>query len=153
MNVPHGPPATTQPRTDRAAGKALAGERIAAMRARTRKIRIRVASGATALFVAAFGGIYAQMATGHDPALSAEPLVKRLVETACDVWQRHRRLERGEYRDRGLELKRSRHERLDGSTTTSTEAANRRRHVERQRIHVEQRRIVRDDVAVLREPK
>ena len=42
---------------------------LLARRARVRRIRARVAAGATALFLAAFSGLYVQMATGHDPAL------------------------------------------------------------------------------------
>lgn len=45
---------------------------IAARRARVRRIRARVAAGATALFIAAFSGLYVQMASGNDPALGAE---------------------------------------------------------------------------------
>jgi hypothetical protein len=45
---------------------------IAARRARIRRIRARVAAGATALFIALFSGLYVQMASGHDPALGAE---------------------------------------------------------------------------------
>jgi hypothetical protein len=41
----------------------------AARRARVHRIRVRVAAGATALFIALFSGLYVQMATGHDPAL------------------------------------------------------------------------------------
>jgi len=37
--------------------------------ARVRRIRARVAAGTTALFLAAFSGLYVQLATGHDPAL------------------------------------------------------------------------------------
>jgi hypothetical protein len=37
---------------------------------RTKLIRTRVVAGAVALFVALFGGITAQLAAGHDPALS-----------------------------------------------------------------------------------
>ena len=42
---------------------------LLARRARVRRIRARVAASATALFLAAFSGLYVQMATGHDPAL------------------------------------------------------------------------------------
>ena len=45
---------------------------LAARRARVRRIRGRVATGATALFLALFSGLYVQMATGNDPALGAE---------------------------------------------------------------------------------
>jgi len=42
---------------------------LLARRARVRRIRARVAAGATALFLGAFSGLYVQMATGHDPVL------------------------------------------------------------------------------------
>jgi len=42
---------------------------LLARRARVHRIRARVAAGATALFLAAFSGLYVQMATGHDPAV------------------------------------------------------------------------------------
>ena len=45
---------------------------VAARRARIRRIRARVAAGATALFIALFSGLYVQLATGNDPALGAE---------------------------------------------------------------------------------
>jgi hypothetical protein len=40
-------------------------------RRRVKKIRSRIAAGAAALFIAVFGGITVQLASGHDPALSA----------------------------------------------------------------------------------
>jgi hypothetical protein len=45
---------------------------LAARRARVRRLRARVAGGATAVFLALFSGLYVQMATGHDPALGAK---------------------------------------------------------------------------------
>lgn len=45
---------------------------LAARHARVRRIRVRVAASATALFLALFSGLYVQMATGHDPALGAQ---------------------------------------------------------------------------------
>ena len=45
---------------------------IAGRRARIRRIRARVAAGVTALFIAAFSGLYVQLASGNDPALGAE---------------------------------------------------------------------------------
>ena len=36
-----------------------------------RRLRARVAAGATALFLALFSGLYVQMATGNDPALGS----------------------------------------------------------------------------------
>jgi hypothetical protein len=44
---------------------------VLARRRRIRAIRARVAAGAVALFIALFGGLYVQMASGNDPALSA----------------------------------------------------------------------------------
>jgi hypothetical protein len=44
---------------------------LARRRARVKMIRTRLAVGSAALFVAAFGGITAQLASGHDPALSS----------------------------------------------------------------------------------
>ena len=46
---------------------------VLARRARVRRIRARVAAGVTALFIAAFSGLYVQLASGNDPALGAEP--------------------------------------------------------------------------------
>jgi hypothetical protein len=44
---------------------------VAARRRRIHAIRVRVAAGAAALFIALFSGLYVQMASGNDPALSA----------------------------------------------------------------------------------
>ena len=44
---------------------------LAHRRRRLHLIRTRVVAGAAALFVAVFGGITVQLASGHDPALSA----------------------------------------------------------------------------------
>ena len=43
---------------------------LAARRRRIHAIRVRVAAGAVALFLALFSGLYVQMASGHDPALA-----------------------------------------------------------------------------------
>jgi hypothetical protein len=43
---------------------------VAARRRRIHNIRVRVAAGAVALFIALFAGLYVQMASGHDPALA-----------------------------------------------------------------------------------
>ncbi len=51
--------------------RALARSRRAAMRRRAGRIRRSVAALAVALFTAAFLGVYVQLASGHDPALSA----------------------------------------------------------------------------------
>jgi hypothetical protein len=53
--------------------RTLARERRDALRRRTRRIRRTVAGLATSLFCAAFLGIYVQLASGHDPALSSHP--------------------------------------------------------------------------------
>jgi hypothetical protein len=45
-------------------------ESISRRRRRAQLIRGRVVAGAVALFVAVFGGITAQLASGHDPALA-----------------------------------------------------------------------------------
>ena len=45
---------------------------LVAKRARVRRLRARIAAGATALFLALFSGLYIQMASGNDPALGAE---------------------------------------------------------------------------------
>jgi hypothetical protein len=47
-------------------------ESISRRRRRAQLIRGRVAAGAVALFVAVFGGITAQLASGHDPALAKQ---------------------------------------------------------------------------------
>ena len=43
---------------------------LARRKRRVQLIRSRVVAGAVALFVGVFGGITAQLASGHDPALS-----------------------------------------------------------------------------------
>ena len=43
---------------------------VAARRRRIHAIRVRVATGAVALFIALFAGLYVQLASGNDPALS-----------------------------------------------------------------------------------
>ena len=43
---------------------------LAARRRRIHTIRVRVAAGAVALFLALFSGLYVQMASGNDPALA-----------------------------------------------------------------------------------
>jgi ABC-type phosphate transport system substrate-binding protein len=44
---------------------------------RIKLIRGRVVAGAVALFVALFGGITAQLASGHDPALAKQSTTKQ----------------------------------------------------------------------------
>ena len=48
------------------------------MRRRARRIRRAVAGSAAALFVAAFLGVYVQLASGHDPALDSAAKTARL---------------------------------------------------------------------------
>ena len=52
-------------------GRALARQKLIAMRRRARRIRRLVAGLAAATFTVAFLAIYVQLASGHDPALSA----------------------------------------------------------------------------------
>jgi hypothetical protein len=52
--------------------RALAGSRRSAMRHRVHRIRRAIAGLAAALFAAAFLGVYVQLASGHDPALSTK---------------------------------------------------------------------------------
>ncbi|MEA2315182.1 MAG: hypothetical protein QOI03_1874 [Solirubrobacteraceae bacterium] len=70
---------STQSSAGQLDAKALARARRAAIRARARRIRRTVAGFSAALFSAAFLGIYVQLATGHDPALS------RTAATATQV--------------------------------------------------------------------
>ena len=53
------------------AGRAIARQKLLAMRRRARRIRRVVAGLAAATFTAAFLAVYVQLASGHDPALSA----------------------------------------------------------------------------------
>ena len=52
-------------------GRALARQKLIAMRGRARRIRRLVAGLAAATFTAAFLAVYVQLASGHDPGLSA----------------------------------------------------------------------------------
>jgi hypothetical protein len=52
-------------------GRTLARQKLIAMRRRARRIRRLVAGLAAATFAAAFLTVYVQLASGHDPALSA----------------------------------------------------------------------------------
>jgi hypothetical protein len=56
---------------EQAHARARGAEVRAARRSRTQMIRKRCAAGAAALFIAAFGGIFVQLSTGHDPALAS----------------------------------------------------------------------------------
>jgi hypothetical protein len=81
---PQGSPA--DPRRRQAArldGKALARSRREGMRRRARRIRRSIAGVALALFTAAFLGIYVQLASGHDPALTA--VAKRQAATTSTL--------------------------------------------------------------------
>ncbi len=57
---------------------------VLARRRRIQTIRARVAAGAVALFIALFGGLYVQMASGNDPALSASSAQVASTSTATD---------------------------------------------------------------------
>jgi hypothetical protein len=50
-------------------------------RRRVKTIRTRIAAGAAALFIAVFGGLTVQLASGHDPALSTSTSSKAGVTT------------------------------------------------------------------------
>ncbi|HEV7163214.1 MAG TPA: hypothetical protein VGN25_08170 [Solirubrobacteraceae bacterium] len=63
-SAPHSDPQQLDP-------KALARSRREAVLLRTRKIRRSVTGLALGLFTAAFLAVYVQLASGHDPALSA----------------------------------------------------------------------------------
>ena len=59
------------------------------MKARVRQIRRRVAAVAVAAFIALFAGVYAQMASGDDPALpSARKATTTTTETPSAVTTR-----------------------------------------------------------------
>jgi hypothetical protein len=51
--------------------RAIAQERLAARQHRFHRIRTRVAAGAAAVFIAVFGGLMVQLASGSDPGLAA----------------------------------------------------------------------------------
>lgn len=56
--------------------------RLAARRARVQRIRMRVAAGAAAVFVAVFGGLYGQLRSGNDPALAKSATATTTAATA-----------------------------------------------------------------------
>jgi type VI protein secretion system component VasF len=56
-------------------------ESISRRRRRAQLIRGRVAAGAVALFVVVFGGITAQLASGHDPALAKQSTTATQTQT------------------------------------------------------------------------
>jgi hypothetical protein len=63
------PPSSTGP--EQLDARTLARSRRDALRRRARRIRRSVAATAAALFSALFLVVYPQLASGHDPALSA----------------------------------------------------------------------------------
>ena len=65
--------------------KALAQAKRTERRRRTRRIRQGVAAGTITLFVAFFSTIYAQMASGHDPALSASRKTPAVTTTTTST--------------------------------------------------------------------
>jgi hypothetical protein len=65
------------PTAEQLRAKALAGSRREAMRLRARRIRRAVAGFAVTLFVTAFLIVYVQLASGHDPALTANAAKRR----------------------------------------------------------------------------
>lgn len=54
-----------------------ARERLAVRRRRIHRIRAAVATAAVSVFIALFGTIYVQMASGHDPALTTHAAMTR----------------------------------------------------------------------------
>ena len=64
------PAAVSASADERSRRRALARRKLAAVRRRARRIRAGVIALAIAIFLLAFAGIYTQLATGHDPALS-----------------------------------------------------------------------------------
>jgi hypothetical protein len=66
---------------ERRAAKVLAQRRLEAMRKRTRRIRRAVGALAAAMFSAAFLTVYVQLASGHDPALTAAAKRSAAVST------------------------------------------------------------------------
>lgn len=60
-------------------------ETVSRRRRRAQLIRARVVAGAAALFVAVFGGITAQLASGHDPALAKSKSKSTTATAAHDT--------------------------------------------------------------------
>jgi hypothetical protein len=56
-------------------------ESVSRRRRRVQLIRGRVVAGAVALFVAVFGGITAQLVSGHDPALAKQSTTSTTTAT------------------------------------------------------------------------
>lgn len=74
------PPRPPQPGDSRLDPRGLARAKREAMAARTRRIRRWVAGTTVTLFVVAFLVLYVQLASGHDPALTAN--AKRRASSA-----------------------------------------------------------------------
>lgn len=77
------PPEQRHPRAGGVDGRALAAAKRGQMRLRARRIRRTVATGGAALFATAFLGIYVQLASGHDPALTSAAARRASTETAA----------------------------------------------------------------------
>ena len=77
------PEQSRRPRADGVDGRALAAAKREQMRLRARRIRRTVATGGAGLFATAFLGIYVQLASGHDPALTAAAAKRAAAETAA----------------------------------------------------------------------
>ena len=61
--------------------------KVAAMQRRMSRLRRRVAAGSVALFIALFGGLYVQMATGNDPAVNPTQQVASASSSAASTQQ------------------------------------------------------------------
>jgi cytoskeletal protein RodZ len=59
----------------------LGQRRLAERRSRVRLMRRRIVGGAVAVFLAVWGVIFTQLATGHDPALSASSAKQSTTST------------------------------------------------------------------------
>lgn len=84
----HSPPTRPAPRpvgADRLDPKTLASGRREAMRRRAAHIRRSVTGLALALFAAAFLAVYVQLASGHDPALTAAAKRHTTITVAADA--------------------------------------------------------------------
>jgi hypothetical protein len=69
---------------DTTAARLEGQRRLAALRRRVHRIRLYVASAAVAMFLAAFGTVYVQMAAGNDPVLGSTDTAVVVVATATD---------------------------------------------------------------------
>jgi hypothetical protein len=61
--------------------------KVAAMHRRMSLLRRRVMAGSVALFIALFGGLYVQMATGNDPAVNPTQQVASSSSSAASSTQ------------------------------------------------------------------